>query len=45
MIDLLRSSGHLPTIDSSTSDEYEYLVKPVIDPIISKLPSNDLLRQ
>jgi len=45
MIDYLRLTGCLPVIEANSMNEYEKFVKPVVDPIISVLPSNDLLRQ
>jgi len=45
MIDYLRSTGSLPIIEADSMSEYERLAKPIVDPIISVLPSNDWLRQ
>jgi hypothetical protein len=44
MLDYLRSTGFLPTIDEKATAQYEAIVKPVVDPIIDVLPSNDRLR-
>lgn len=45
MIDELHLSGCLPIIETSSISEYESLVMPIVDPIISSLQSNDLLRK
>lgn len=45
MIAHLKQIGYLPCIDDKTLGKYEALVRPVVDPIIEKLPSNDWLRQ
>lgn len=45
MIDYLRVLGVIPYIDKSTVSDYESFVKPIIDPILFDLPSNNLLRK
>ena len=45
MIEYLKKTGYLPSIDDKTVEEYENLVFPVVNPIIERLPSNDWLRQ
>lgn len=45
MLDILREMGRLPVIHSNADVEYERLAKPIVDPILKALPSNDLLRK
>ena len=44
MIDLLRKMDYIPIIDPDSMSEYENLVKPIVDPMLQQIPSNNLLR-
>ncbi|MCL4515668.1 MAG: hypothetical protein M1379_08815 [Firmicutes bacterium] len=44
MIDYLREIGYLPAFEPEDRLKYEKTVKPYVDPIITKLASNDRLR-
>ena len=44
MLDYLRNIGRLPIICEDSGLEYEKKVRPIVDEMISRLPSNDRLR-
>lgn len=44
MIEYLKEINYLPRFDSNATSAYESIVKPIIEPIISSLLSNDRLR-